>query len=89
LPPLGWLGSFAFSFSGIWKRVNLYSGLDCVYFAGKVPEVSLRVAKPAANLFSDALASAGFRIAADIDAEEPVARSATNDLANLAGHFAS
>jgi hypothetical protein len=40
----------------------------------------------AANLFSDALASAGFRIAADIDADESVHQSATNGLANLASH---
>jgi 6,7-dimethyl-8-ribityllumazine synthase len=57
-----------------------------VDFAGKAAEVSLRVAKPAANLFSDALASAGFRIAADIDADESVHQSATNGLANLASH---
>jgi hypothetical protein len=89
LPQLGWLRSFAFSFSGVWKRFNLASCLDCVDFAGKAPEVSLRVAKAAANLFSDELAFAGFRIATDIDADEPGAWSATNDLASLAGHFAS
>jgi hypothetical protein len=39
--------------------------------------------------FADVLTFPGFRIAADVDADQPCAGSAANDLANLAYHFLS
>jgi hypothetical protein len=41
------------------------------------------------NEFTDVLASPGFRIAADVDADQPCAGSAANDLTGLAGHIPS
>ena len=61
--------------------------------ASKIPlsehavEVGLSSAQTTVNALSDVLASPGFRIAADVDADQPCAGSVANDLSNLAYHF--
>jgi len=41
------------------------------------------------NELSEVLASPRFRIATDVDADQPFAESAVNDLASLAGYIPS
>ena len=48
-------------------------------------EVGLCGPLPAMNEFADVAAPPGFRIAADVGAEQPCAGSAANDLASFAG----
>jgi hypothetical protein len=63
--------------------------------ASKIPlskhavEVGLSGAQTTVNALSDVLASPRFRIATGVDADQPCAESAANDLANLAGHISS
>jgi hypothetical protein len=45
--------------------------------------------QPATNEFTDVLAFTGFRIAAGVDADQPRAGSAADDLASFSNHIAS
>lgn len=63
--------------------------------ASKIPlskhsdEVGLSGAQTTVNALSAVLASPRFRIATGMDADQPCAESAANDLASLAGHISS
>ena len=49
-------------------------------------ELGLREPQPTVDRFADVLKSPGFRIAAEVDADQPCAGSAAIDLASLVGH---
>jgi hypothetical protein len=51
--------------------------------------VGLCLAQPAVNELADVLASPSFRIATDVNADQPRARSAANDLASFAVYIPS
>src|ERR1019366_9949550 len=51
------------------------------------PELGLRDTRPSVNGLADVYALPGFRVATDVDADQPCAGSTANDLANLAYHF--
>jgi hypothetical protein len=50
-------------------------------------ELGLCGPQPAMNEFACVLAPPGFRVATDLDADQPCAGTTANDLANLAYHF--
>ena len=86
-----------FPFCRFWSLIEvLADGLPSrTDVASKIPlskhavEVGLSGAQTTVNALSDVLASPRFRIATGVDADQPCAESAANDLASLAGHISS